>query len=174
MSNIIEIVSAAPAIIAVEGKTKLDRQLSVIGRADAYTKLALVNSKGKMGLAVRESIARGGLSGLARAAAWPACNYRPVAEYLAARLGEDIVVSNRAAFESLADRMEERILKAKRGKNDGMVQDKKTGALKDGAALKLARELKADITEVVRMAANYTAEAKAKAQADKQLEAPAA
>jgi hypothetical protein len=159
--NIMELATFTPALVNVYGKTKTERQLSVVQDSSPYTKMALANAKGKMGQAARNGIANGGLVALAKQAAWPSCNYRPVGEYFAAQLGEPMVISNRAAFESLPDQFEARIMKAKMAKNGGYTTDKKTGSLKAGATLAKFMELKAVATEMVANAEAYTAEAKA-------------
>ena len=156
-----EIATFTPAIVNVTGKTKTERQLSVVQDSSPYTKMALANAKGKMGQAARNGIANGGIQALSKQAAWPSCNYRPVGEYFAAQLGEPMVISNRAAFESLPDQFEARIMKAKMAKNGGMVIDKKTGALKPSATHAKMLELKAVAVEMVANAEAYTAEAKA-------------
>jgi hypothetical protein len=156
-----QIATFTPAIINVTGKTKTERQLSVVQDSSPYTKMALANAKGKMGQAARNGIANGGIQALAKQAAWPSCNYRPVGEYFAAQLGEPMVISNRAAFESLPDQFEARIMKAKLSKNGGYVTDKKTGAQKAGATLAKLMELKAVATDMVADAESYTADAKA-------------
>jgi hypothetical protein len=159
--NIMELAQYTPAHILVNGKTKSERQLSVVSHASGYTKMALANAKGKVGQAARAGIANGGIQAIAKQAAWPSCNYKPAGEYFAAQLGEPIVISNRAAFESLADRFEERIAKAKMSKNGGYVIDKKTGAEKAGATLAKAMELKAVAIEMIASAEYFSTEAKA-------------
>ena len=172
MSNIQTTESFTPAIIHVEGTTKSERQLSVVHHASGYTKMALANAKGKMGQAARAGIANGGLQAIAKQAAWPHCNYKPAAEYFAARLGKDFVISGRSTFESLADLFEMNIMAAKQTKNGGYVTDKKTGALKPSAAHALGLELKAIAVEMIEQAAQYTADAKLKA-ADAKAQAAA-
>ena len=169
---IMELATYTPAIINVTGKTKTDRQLSVVNVASGYTKMALANAKGKVGLAARNGIANGGIQAIAKQAAFPSCNYKPVGEYFAAQLGEPMVISNRAAFESLADQFEARIMKIKMSKNGGYVVDKKTGADKVGATLAKAMELKAIAIELVASAEYFSNEAKAtQAQAKQALTA---
>jgi hypothetical protein len=158
---IMQLAQFTPAIINVTGKTKTERQLSVVQDASPYTKMALANAKGKMGQAARNGIANGGVQAIAKQAAYPSCNYKPAGEYFAAQLGEPMVISNRAAFESLPDQFEARIMKAKMAKNGGYVTDKKTGALKAGATLAKLMELKAVATDMVADAEAYTADAKA-------------
>lgn len=168
MTAISTIESFTPANIEVTGKTKTERQLSVVHNASAYTKMALVNIKGKVGQLARNGLANGGITAVAKQAAFPSCNYRPVGEYFAAVLGEPMFISNRATFESLPDQMEARIAKAKLGKNGGYITDKKTGIEKPGAALARALELKAAAVEMVAAAKMFTEEAKAAQAANKQ------
>lgn len=168
-----ELAQFTPAIINVTGKTKTDRQLSVVNHASGYTKMALANAKGKVGLAARNGIANGGIQAIAKQAAFPSCNYKPVGEYFAAQLGEPMVISNRAAFESLADQFEARIMKIKMSKTGGMVEDKKTGALKPSASHAKMLELKAVAIEMVASAEYFTNEAKAKQAEAKQADAKA-
>lgn len=149
IANTIEstVVEFIPALIEVAGKSKVERQMSVVTQASGACHTALVGMKGKVGNAVRASIARAGLEAVAKAAAHN--NYRPAAEYFAARLGEPIAISNRSSFEALPDLFQARIMKAKLAKNGGMREDKKTGALVAGSALSLAMELKAIAVELV-------------------------
>lgn len=160
--------TAAPAIIDVQGKTKSERQMSVVTQASAVTLAALCDSKGKVGNAVREAFSRDGLRGVTRAAAWPTCNYRPMGEYLAARLGEPMVISNRASFNALPDMLESRIMKVKLSKSEGMTTDKKTGALKPNATLSLLMRLKSECVDAIELANELSIEAKAKSDAAKQ------
>ena len=146
-TQIAQNVSFAPAIINVDGATKTDRQLSVIRNASTQTRLALANAKGKLGTEARHGIARAGLAEIAKAAANN--NYRPAAEYFAARLGQPMVISGRASFDALPDVFEAMVMKAKMAKNGGYVEDKKTGAMKPSAAHALALELKAIAVELV-------------------------
>ena len=154
-------ITYKPAIINVEGKTKTERQLSVINHASTAARLALANMKGKVGNAARTGIAGVGLSNIAKSAAWPTCNYNPVAEYFAAQLGEPMVITNRAAFESLADQFEARIMKVKLSKNGGYTTDKKTGTQKVSASMAKLMELKAVAVELVAAAQQLSEQAKA-------------
>jgi hypothetical protein len=156
-----ELATFTPAIVNVTGKTKTERQLSVVQDASYYTKMALANAKGKVGLSARNGVANGGVQAIAKQAAFPSCNYLSAGEYFAAQLGEPMVISNRAAFESLPDQFEARIMKAKTAKNGGMVVDKKTGALKPNATHAKMLELKATAVDMVRMAKEFTESAKA-------------
>lgn len=145
--NIAQSIDFKPAIIEVTGKTKTDRQLSVVRGASMQAKLALTDSKGKVGIMARAGVARSGLGAIAASAAKN--NYGPAAEYFAARLGQPMVISNRASFDSLPDLFESSIMKAKMAKNGGYVEDKKTGALKPSPTHALALELKSIAVELV-------------------------
>lgn len=146
-TQIAQNISYSPAIVNVDGATKTERQLSVVRGASSQTKLALANAKGKLGTEARAGIAAAGLKQIAAAAATN--NYRPAAEYFAARLGQPMVISGRHSFDALPDVFEAMIMKAKMAKNGGYVEDKKTGALKPSAAHALALELKAIAVELV-------------------------
>ena len=161
MSNIVEAteVSYAPAIIEVSGKTKSERQLSVAYHASSEAQDALVNAKGKLGKAVRESKARNALGGLALAAS--KANYRPVAEYIAALLGEPMVITNRASFESLPDQIEARIMKVQLSKSGGWTTDKKTGTQKLNSTMMLLVQIKDDMAKVVEATSLIVAERQA-------------
>jgi hypothetical protein len=159
MSNIIENVSFAPAIIEVSGKTKSERQLSVARNASNIAQIAMVKAGGKLGREVRDGISRGALDGLAKACS--NANYRPIAEYIAAMLGEPMVVTNRAAFESLPDQLEARIMKVKMSKSGGYTTDKKTGMQKPNATLAMLLTLKAECVEVIARVAQLVAERQA-------------
>jgi hypothetical protein len=148
-----QITEFSPAIITVSGATKLEKQLSVVNYASPSTRMALANATGKMGIAARNGIANGGLNGIAKQSSMG--NYKPAAEYFAARLGQGFVISSRSTFESLADQMEARIMQAKSAKNGGYVTDKKTGGQKPSAAHALALELKAISVELVSVAADF-------------------
>ena len=154
--NQVTTTSFAPAIVDVIGTTKVERQLSVVSQCDGYTKMALANAKGKLGLAVRNGVANGGLMGIAKQASNG--NYKPCAEYIAARTGKPFVISSRASFESLADQFEMSIMAAKSAKNGGYVLDKKTGAHKPSATHALALELKSIAIELIANAESFHAE----------------
>lgn len=156
-------ITFKPAIVNVDGKTKTERQLSVVNHASSAARLALANAKGKVGAAARNGIAGLGLGNIAKAAAWPTCNYLPVAEYFAAQLGEPMCITNRAGFESLADQFEARIMKIKLSKSGGYTTDKKTGIQKANATLAKAMELKAIAVELVEVAKEISDENKAEA-----------
>lgn len=160
--------SYAPAVIEVSGKTKVERQLSVARHASGAAQIAMVKAKGKLGQAIRDGISRGALDGLAVAAA--NANYRPIAEYIAAMLGEPMVVTNRASFEALPDQLEARIMKVKLSKSGGYTTDKKTGIQKPNTSLALLMTLKAECVEVAAKVSELVAQRQAERQAQ-QIEA---
>jgi hypothetical protein len=155
-------ITMSPAIVRVEGKTKVARQVSVVEGASQQALTACLSLKGKVGNAIRANAASAGL--LDVAAACVNSNYKPLAEMIAIRLGEPMMISNRASFESLPDFFEMRIMKAKLAKNDGMRLDKKTGALVNGTKLALEMELKALVTDIIRAVNEYHANRKAEQQ----------
>jgi hypothetical protein len=156
-------ITIAPAIVTVSGKTKVERQVSVVRTASQQALTACLSLKGKVGNAIRANAASAGL--LDVAAACVNSNYKPLAEMLSIRLGEPMVISNRASFESLPDLFEARIMKCKLAKNDGMRLDKKSGALVAGSKLATEMELKAMVTDIIRAVNEYHATRKAEQQA---------
>jgi hypothetical protein len=155
-------ITMSPAIVNVSGKTKVERQVSVVRFASQQALTACLSLKGKVGNAIRANAASAGL--LDVAAACVNSNYKPLVEMLSIRLGEPMIVSNRASFESLPDLFEARIMKAKLAKNDGMRIDKKSGALVAGSKLAVEMELKALVTDIIRAVNEYHATRKAEQQ----------
>ncbi len=155
-------ITIAPAIVNVSGKTKVERQVSVVRTASQQALTACLSLKGKVGNAIRANAASAGL--LDVAAACVNSNYKPLVEMLSIRLGEPMIVSSRASFESLPDLFEARIMKAKLAKNDGMRLDKKSGALVAGSKLATEMELKALVTDIIRAVNEYHATRKAEQQ----------
>lgn len=155
-------ITMSPAIVNVFGKTKVERQVSVVAIASQQALTACLSLKGKVGNAIRANAASAGL--LDVAAACVNSNYKPLVEMLSIRLGEPMIVSNRASFESLPDLFEARIMKAKLAKNDGMRIDKKSGALVAGSKLAVEMELKALVTDIIRAVNEYHATRKAEQQ----------
>lgn len=155
-------ITMSPAIVNVSGKTKVERQVSVVRNASQQALTACLSLKGKVGNAIRANAASAGL--LDVAAACVNSNYKPLVEMLSIRLGEPMIVSNRASFESLPDLFEARIMKAKLAKNDGMRIDKKSGALVAGSKLAVEMELKALVTDIIRAVNEYHANRKAEQQ----------
>jgi hypothetical protein len=167
-------ITLAPVFVNVTGEKKADRQLSVIRNASGEAMQALITLKGKVGAEIRDSFGRGGLERIALKAAWPTCDYKPFAEYVSARLGTPTTISNRAAFESFADRFSDMVATAKMEKvkkdgsmSNGYVVDKKTGALKPGARLAEAMELLHIANAVVKAATEISERNKAEADARK-------
>lgn len=152
-----------PAIIAGVGKTLTERKADVAHNASLAATLALSGVKGAVGKIARASTARYGIDALFTAAC--KSNFRPVAEYIAAQTGEPVVISSRAAFESLPDMMEARVMKAKQSKSGGFSVSKKDGSLKPSAALSLAMSLKSEMTELVARVAEFHAGRKESLQA---------
>lgn len=139
-------ISLRPAIVTVTGTTVALRKMSALDGASAATFMALASATGAVGKAARHCAAREGMARIAHAAS--NANYRPVAEYLSAQLGEGFVISNRASFASLPDQFEQRIMKIKSAKNGGYREDK-NGCQAPTAALALAMTLKAEVTDII-------------------------
>lgn len=157
-------ITIAPVSILVEGKTKVERQTSVVRVASATALTACLTLKGKVGNAIRESGARAGLTDVVNAAC--NSNYKPLAEMIAIRLGEPIFISNRSSFESLPDTFQARIAKCALSKNGGYVTDKKTGALKPGAKLAAEMELLDLCQRTIAAVAKYHEERKANTEVE--------
>lgn len=120
-----------PAQVLVSGKTLADKKLSVVEQASHFTLAALVAEKGKLGAAARNGMAMDGLCRIASATFNG--NYRPLAEYISALTGESLTISNRATYESLVDRFQDRINDLK---DKGLTYNKKQGVVVDGAKRK--------------------------------------
>lgn len=163
-------LSIAPVLVNVTGETSSERKLSVLKAAAPATMLALSNAKGAIGKAARQGAALAGLEQIAGHAARG--NYRPLGEYLAAQLGETIVISGRAMFEALPDMFEMRLAKIKLTKSGGYREDKKTGLQVPNASHALALQLKAVCVEMIAAAAAYH-EQRAAEQAKQAEQAPA-
>lgn len=153
----------SPVSILPNGANKAERQLSVVRVASAPAITACLNMGGKVGKEIRDSGARAGFIDVVAAAT--NANYKPLAEMLAIRMGEPILISSRSTFEALPDMFAARVERAKLGKNGGMREDKKTGTYVPGAALKLALELHSLVTNVVRVVAEVHAKRKAEKEA---------
>lgn len=151
-------VYVAPVVVSVVGKTAVERKLSVVHNASYAASLALIGAGGKVGKAAQANVISGGLERIAKAACM--ANYAPVAEYLAGMLGESIVISGRASFESLPDQLEQRIMKIKSAKNGGYTMGK-DGLEMPTAAHSLAVRLKAECVQVIAAVSEYHARVKA-------------
>ena len=156
-------VSVSPVIVEVFGKGATERKLSVVNNASGAALLALSARGGAVGKAAGAKVGNMGLVSITQAAC--KSNFRPLAEFLAGALGEAVVISGRATFESLPDKMEERILKAKSAKNGGY-RETKDGTLAPSAGLKLAMELKAICVEIVAQVSAHHAAQRAEREAN--------
>lgn len=132
-------ITIAPVSIMVNGSTKAERQVSAVRQAGATALTACLNIKGKVGAEIRSSAARSGLVDIAQHCATG--NYKPLAEMLAIRTGEPILISSRATFEALPDIFKAKVHQAALGKDGGFRLDKKSGLMVEGAKLKAANEL---------------------------------
>ena len=140
-------IAFAPIVINVEGKTKAERQISVVRSASSSALTACLNVNGKVGKAIRENAAQSGFVEIAQHCM--NSNYKPLAEMLAINLGEPVVISNRASFQSLPDLLESKIMVAKLAKSGGYRLDKKTGSLVSNAKLSSLMQMKAVVTEII-------------------------
>jgi len=165
-------ITIAPVIVEVTGEKKADRQLSVVRHASASAIGACLGITGKVGAEIRMSAVQQNLVEIARAAAWPTCNYRPFAEMLAIRSGTPKTISNRASFESQADVYADMVSTAKLSKSGGYVTSKKTGVQSPNAALKLAMDMHNTCVVVAQLAQRISDTNKAAAESRK-AEAPA-
>lgn len=152
-----EIITAQPGRIVVSGATATERRLSALVDAPHVTQLAMANVKGKIGAGAREQAAAIGMNGIAEAAS--VGNYKPLAAYLAAQLGESVLIANRSAFEALPDWFEMRVLNIKGKKSGGF-----SASGKPSAALTMAMTMKSVCVEVQ----VYAAELVARRQAEKE------
>lgn len=152
-------ITIAPVSITVNGANKAERQISAVRQAGGSALTACLSIKGKVGKEIRDSAARGGLVDVAQHAATG--NYKPLAEMLAIRTGEPVLISTRATFEALPDIFAAKVFQAKLGKGGGYRADKKTGAMVEGAKLKAANELHKLVTDIVAYVAKVHAERQA-------------
>jgi hypothetical protein len=151
-----QITEFKPAIVDVVGATVTERKLSVVYGASSSATLALTTVKGKVGKLAASRAATIGLHQISKHAS--NANYRPAAEFFAAKTGKPFVISNRSAFESLPDTFEMSIMAAKASKSGGYTTDKKTGMQKPNSTLSLAMELKAIAVDMIALAADFHAE----------------
>lgn len=161
MSNI----TVAPVIISPNGKTASERKLSVVYGMQSRAALIAVGAQGgKAGKAAMVLAARDALTDVAGACAQS--NFRPLGEYIAATLGEGVVISGRSTFEALPDWFEQRIMKIKATKSGGMKTDAATGIEVPGAKLATEMGLKSYTVETIAAVRQYHADRKARAEAD--------
>ena len=167
-------IAIAPIIVNVVGEKKLERQFDLAKRMTSTAMQMCVNTKGKAGNEIRDNAAKTGFVDAAMKAAWPTCDYRPLAEAIAFKTGTSCVISNRASFESMPDRYEQEILNLKAGKNGGMTVGS-DGVAKPGAKLALAMELHNMCVAIREGASRISAKRKEEFAAEqaKKVEAPA-
>ena len=149
-------ITIAPVSILVEGGKKAERQISALRQSSGSSITACLDVKGAVGKEIRGSAARAGLVDVAKHAA--SGNYRPMAEMLAIRTGEPILISSRSTFEAMPDIFKARVEQAKLGKEGGYRLDKKSGAMVPGAKLKAALEMLALVEGIVGAVAEYHAQ----------------
>lgn len=141
------VVEYTPVNIAVTGKTATDKKMSVLFAGASFAASAyLAGGKGKVAKCAKETIAMNGVAMIASAARKG--NYKPLAEALAATMGESVIISNRSTFQALPDVYAARIQDLKGG---GYVTDKKTGLQKAGArrvTLVAARDLVLNVQDL--------------------------
>lgn len=161
MSNI----TIAPVIITPVGKTASERKLNVVyGMQSRAALIAIGAQGGKAGKAAMQLAGRDALTDVAGACAQS--NFRPLGEYIAATLGEGVVISGRSTFEALPDWFEQRIMKIKATKTGGMKTDAATGVEVPGAKLATELGLKSFCVETIAAVRQYHADRKARAEAD--------
>lgn len=148
-------ITIAPVVCNAIGETSADRKLYVLQRADRSAVFALCNAGGAVGKIARQGTANEGVLGIIHHCS--NSNYGPLASYLAASLGEAVVISGRGTYESLPDQFEQRILKIKSGKSGGMREDKKNGLFVPNAAHAMAVRLKNEVVEIISQAAELRA-----------------
>jgi hypothetical protein len=156
-------ITMSPVIINTVGTTKVERQFSVVQVASTNALTACIDMKGKVGVAIRQASAQVGLGKVLNDCVNG--NYRSLAEVIALKLGEPMVISGRATFEALPDIFEGKVMSIKNSKSGGMTTSKKTGITSIGAKLKLHLEIKAMVTEIVTEVAEIHAERKANVSA---------
>jgi len=140
-------ITMSPVIINATGTTKVERQFSVVQVASTNALTACIDMKGKVGVAIRQASAQVGMSKVLNDCVNG--NYRSLAETIALKLGEPVVISGRATFEALPDMFEAKIMVIKQSKSGGMSTSKKTGITSVGAKLKLHLEIKSLVTDIV-------------------------
>lgn len=118
-----EVVEFTPAIVALHGTTKSERQLSAINHMTKAALTATALSGGKLGKAAAAQLGEVTALDFAHECAWPGNNYKGLASYIAGQLGEDIVIGSRATYLSLVDQMDQRIMKVKAAKSGGYRTD---------------------------------------------------
>ena len=124
-SNESQVVEYSPASALVYGKTLTERKVSVLESATFEAITYLAGQKGVVAKQARMGLAQFSLGSIASAARRG--NYQPLAESIAGLLGESITIPNRATFESLETRFQDRLSDLALSKNGGYVIRKKDG-----------------------------------------------
>ncbi len=139
-------VAYGAASVTVAGKTATDKRLSVVEQATFAAKAYLSGAAGSVGKASRAGMANDGLRMIAAAAC--KANYKPLADAIAATLGESVIISKRATFEALPDVFRARIVDLKDG---GYKIDKKGLSVRTAKrkALDTCLDLCLDVSDVV-------------------------
>ena len=107
------IIDFAPARVILRGETATERRVNLIRSGSATTALYFANAKGKMGGAARETISGMGARRMVKEVRTG--NYRSAAECLAGLLGHSVVITSRASWESIPDRLESELADLKGG-----------------------------------------------------------
>ncbi len=116
------VASFPPAQVIVVGLTTTEKKLSVVKQASTMSLGFLAGQKGKIGKAAREV---GVVDSVVQISTQcKTGNYKPLADAIAALTGESLTISNRAAYQSLKDRFEDKLRDLKNG---GYTVSKKTG-----------------------------------------------
>jgi len=120
-------VSFASAQVIVVGKTVTERKLSVLPTASPQARTFLASTSGKVGVACRQGLREQGAVEIATQARQG--NYNPLAQAISALTGESLSIPNRASFESLNDRYNDKLLdlELSRGRGYTITVSKKTG-----------------------------------------------
>ena len=144
---------AAAAIVNVTGTTATERKLSVIADMGSAALLACAAFGGKTGKVAMQGLVTHSAMGLAQPAAWPLCDYKPLAQLLASQLGEAIVIGSRATFLAQGDLFDGRIMtytQKRAGKGEGYKTDKFGNEVPDATLGKLLalRQLIGDVTDI--------------------------
>ncbi len=137
------------AQVIVAGLTATEKKLSVVNQASTAALMFLSGNKGKVGKAAREHTASLGEAAIAKHAR--SGNYKPLADAVAALLGASLTISNRASYETLADRFEDQLRDLK---NDGFIVCKKTNTMKPSAKRNTLVQVINLVTEVQSIAAS--------------------
>lgn len=101
-------ISITPVILSLVGTNMKDKYTNLMANASQEAALSLINEKGELGKQARERAAKGGLVDIVDRVAQG--QYRPLIEWLVAKTGGAFIIRNRAAYETLPDKLEEMIL----------------------------------------------------------------